>query len=41
MRPEIMLSEKNKHVVIPKMSAVEPLAAANSSLIDSKKAPKL
>ena len=36
-----MLSQKNEKVVIPKMTAVAPAAESNSSLIDSKNAPKL
>ena len=40
-RPVMMLSKKNVNVVIPKMTAVAPRSAPNSSLIDSKKAPKL
>ncbi len=40
-RPVIMLSEKKRNVVIPKITAVALFAAPNSSLIASKKAPKL
>ena len=40
-RPVMMLSEKNVNVVSPKMTAVALRSAPKSSLIDSKKAPKL
>lgn len=35
------LSQKNANVVSPKMTAVAPRSDPNSSLIDSKNAPKL
>ena len=37
----IAYADLNEKVVIPKMTAVSPLAEPNSSLIDSKNAPKL
>ena len=40
-RPVMMLSQKNVNVVMPKMTAVALRSAPKSSLIDSKKAPKL
>ena len=41
MRPVINPNQKNVNVVMPKITAVAPASASNSSLIDSKKAPKL